>query len=236
MQDLDIIVHCVHLTKINSKLAIYHANQWKFSLILCQIHFMKNKVYIFLLILFTFSSFLGSAQKDTTETMGGVYLSLEDYKAGRLTYDIDCNMEKQKIKLYNFLAKPYFDVWYKGEKIRLQKDKVYGFKNCHDETFRFYDFMEYQLLEDRNICIYVQEQMVLADKSGKDAFSYFFSTSPNGPLKPLTNSNLKDSYPENRIFHKLINEKINSVNIADYDSLQKMFKVNTLYLKSLKKK
>lgn len=196
---------------------------------------MKNRLYTSLLFFFVFSSFISLSQKDTTETMGGVYLSLDDFKTGRLTYDIDCNMEKQKIKLYNFLAKPYFDVWYKGEKIRLQKDKVYGFKNCHDETFRFYDFMEYQVMEAKNICIYMQEQMILSEQSGKAAYSYFFSTSPGSALKPLTNSNLKDAYPENRTFHKLINEKINSVNIADYDSLQKTFKVNLLYLESLKK-
>lgn len=196
---------------------------------------MTNKLFIPITVSLLLLSTSLFSQKDTTETMGGVYLSLEDYKAGRLTYDIDCNLEKQKIKLYDFMAKPYFDVWHKGQKIRLQKSQVFGFRNCHDEVYRFYENMEYQLMDASNIFIFVQEQMFLSDKSGKDAYSYFFSTSVNGPLKPLTNSNLKDAYPENRVFHKLINEKINSVNISEYDSLQKKYKVNLLYLESLKK-
>jgi hypothetical protein len=168
--------------------------------------------------------------------MGGVYLSLNDFKAGILTYDIDCNMEKQKIKLYNFMAKPYFDVWYKGEKIRLQKNEVYGFKNCHDETFRFYDNMEFRVAQVDVICIYIQEQMVFSDKAGKDSYSYYFSVTPGSALKPLNNINLKNAYPQNRTFHKLLDEKINSVNIADYDSLQKAYKINQVYLESLSKK
>jgi len=197
---------------------------------------MRNFFFTSLSLLFISLSNPIFSQGDTTETMGGVYLTLEDFKTGKLTYDIDCRMEKQKIKLFNFLAKPYFDVYYQGEKFRLQKNEVYGFKDCHDHTFRFYDNMEYELVEAGNIYLYVQEQMILSEQAGKVSDTYFFSATPSDALKPLSAYNLKNAYPKNKEFHKLLDANIYSKNIAQYDSVNKMYKVNQLFLQSLDKK
>ena len=196
---------------------------------------MKARNLLSLIVLLLLNSTVVNAQKDTTLTLGGVYLSIDDFKSGKLTYDIDCNKEKQKIRLYDFFAKPYFDVWYKGEKIRLMKNQVFGYKNCLDKTFRFYENMDFQVVEIGGICIYSQEQMVLADKAGKVGISYFMSANPGGPIKVLNTNNLKDAFPENKVFQKMVDTKINSVNIADYDSLQKTYKINLLLKESLKK-
>jgi hypothetical protein len=193
------------------------------------------RIFISLQLLFLLTTISVSGQTEKEPTVGGVYLTLDDYNAGKLTYDIDCSMEKQKIKLHDFLAKPYMDVYYKGEKIRLEKNNVYGFKDCHDQTFRFFDNMEYKLVEAGKIVLYTQDQMILSEKSGKSSYTYFFSTTSNGPVKFLSNINLKAAYPENTTFHNLLDEKINSLNIAEYDSLKKTYRVNLLFLESERK-
>jgi hypothetical protein len=187
----------------------------------------------FLFFLLTTSYFHCQTEKEPT--LGGVYLTLDDYKSGKLTYDIDCSLEKQKIKLHDFLAKPYMDVYYRGEKHRLLKNEVYGFKDCHDQTFRFFDNLEYKLVEAGNIYLYTLEQLIFPEKADKTTVDFFFSSSMGGVIKPLNNINLKNAFPTNKTFHRLLDESINSINITRYDSIHKMYTVNKLYLESLAK-
>ncbi|MBK9283232.1 MAG: hypothetical protein IPM51_02825 [Sphingobacteriaceae bacterium] len=195
---------------------------------------IKQHFIYWIVILSCFNNPIFS-QKDTSETMGGVYLTTDDFKKGKLMYDIDCSTEKQKIKLFNFFTKPYFDVYYQGEKFRLQKNQVYGFKDCHDRTFRFYENMEFQLVEAGKIYLYFQEQLMFTEKAGSSSDAFFFSTEPGSVIKPLNVSNLKKAYPTNKTFHKLMDTQINNRNINAYDSLNKMYKINSLFIESLSK-
>ena len=121
------------------------------------------------------SANLFSQTEKKEPTLAGVYLTLADYKAGKITYDIDCSNEKQKIKLHDFFTKPYFDVNHKGEKHTLQKKDVYGYRDCHDNMFRFFNNEEYQLAESGSINIYFLQQAVAVDKSFTTINVYYFS-------------------------------------------------------------
>ena len=84
---------------------------------------IKKKILIICLISFTVINLFAQTQKKEI-TLAGVYLTLADFKINKLTYDIDCGTEKQKIKLHDFFTKPYIDVYYKDQKHTLQK-KMY---------------------------------------------------------------------------------------------------------------
>src|ERR1700677_3459561 len=91
-------------------------------------------------------SFLLLSVNGFTQTnKSGIYLSLADYKQHKLTYESDCGVEKEKIKLKEFFNKPFITVVYNGEKIKLLKNDIYGFRDCANQTFRFYENHEYQV-------------------------------------------------------------------------------------------
>ena len=167
------------------------------------------------------------------ETLAGIYLTLADFKIDKLTYNVDCVNEKQKIKLHDFFAKPYLDVYHKGKKITLQKKDTYGYKDCHGKTFRFFDNLEYELAESGGISIYFIQQSEAINKSFVNVNDYYFSVKPDGEIKPLTMQNLKSAFPDNHKFHDGLEADLKGNNMAEFDTFHKMYKVNHIYQMSL---
>ncbi len=177
----------------------------------------------------------GIAQQSKKDaTLAGVYLTHADFKAGKLTYDIDCIKEKQKIKLHDFFAKPYIDVYYRGEKHTLQKKDVYGYRDCKSNVFRFFENEEYQLAESGPLHIYFLQESAPYGKSFKWINIYYFSASPQGKIILLNKENLKLAFPDNHKFHDSLDEMFKSADISEFDTFHKMFKVNHLYQMAIK--
>jgi hypothetical protein len=183
-----------------------------------------------------FSSFDIFAQIEKKEsTLAGVYLTLTDFQIGKLSYDIDCSTEKQKIKLHDFFSRPYIDVYYKGEKYSLQKKDIYGFRDCHNNTYRFFKNDEYKLEEGGSINIYSLQESAPSGKSYKSISIYYFSSSLTSEIKSLTVENLKSAFPANYKFHDSLDEIFKGgVEVSEYDSFHKMYRVNHIYQLSLK--
>ena len=144
-----------------------------------------------------------------------------DYKTGKLTYSMNCDLPSGKIRLNHFFAKSYIDVINGDKKIQLYKDSIYGYKDCKQMDFRFYKEYdhEFQIAENKAMVIYICDIHV-ASSSGKSATL-------------VTINNLKKAFPDNMKFHdKLDLEFPSSKDISTYDDLHKMYKVNYLLSQS----
>ena len=150
------------------------------------------KASIFILIGFPFCDLL--AQTNTR----GIYNSWQDYNSNKLSLILNCNSPKNKIKLHHFFCGNYIDIIENGKQFRFKKDSIFGYRDCRQNDFRFYhnNEKEYRIAENSSIIIYVADVPVIAS-SGKTRTlvpAYFFSTTLNGEIYPLTILNLKKAF------------------------------------------
>lgn len=159
----------------------------------------------------------------------GVYLNFNDYVNNKMSYGINCKTEKHKIKLNEFLNKSYITVIHNDQKINLGKDTIYGVVFCGEPLVRFQDKEHYYLAEKGLVWIFYKMENKASRKTFFTEKKYYFSAKGDGKLIELSKENLRNAFPENHKFHDMLDAQINSnVNIAEYDSFHKMFKVNHL--------
>ncbi|PBQ30532.1 hypothetical protein CNR22_01690 [Sphingobacteriaceae bacterium] len=193
---------------------------------------MKNNrrllISFFLVLIFCQNSMAQTPVKDST--LAGIYASYDDFTNGRLSYQIDCSMEKQKIRLHDFMQKPFVEVFYKGRKIKLFKDELFGYQDCKGNMFRFYCNQEFQLAEIRDLSIYFLEENVSNGTSFNSERIFYFAVRPDGPLLPLTLQNIRSTFSGNQKFLQLVNCNIQTErDLSVYDDTRKTFMVNHLY-------
>lgn len=164
----------------------------------------------------------------------GIYLNLVDYQKQKLTYEINCNNEKHKIKLNEFFNKPYITVVHDGKKYTHQKKDIYGFRDCNNKVYRFFGNDEYQLEESSGIVIYSKTRNETQNKGFTVVKDYYFSSSPGGEIGRLTIGNIKRAFPDNHKFHDMLDVNFKNGDASLYDDFHKMFKVNHLLQMSLK--
>ena len=190
---------------------------------------MKKLIITFVLLTTTAVELL--AQKPN----GGIYKTYQDYQIG--IPSIVCNCNTDKIKLNHFFAKNYIDVINHGKKLRFNKNSLFGYRDCKQNDFRFFNERdkEYKIVENKSIVIYVADFAVISS-SGKTRElipKYFFSTSLTSAIQPLTVLNLKKAFPDNLKFHDLLDIAFgDGTSISVYDMENKMFKINFLLSKS----
>jgi hypothetical protein len=195
-----------------------------------------KKIIFFLLIMYLIK--FSFAQKEDTITYRGIFMNLQDYKSNKLSYVINCDSALGKIRLNHFFSQNYIDVFKDGKKIKLYKDSIFGYRDCKQSDYRFFQDRdrEYQIKENKNIVIYITDVPVTSS-SGKTVQlvqGYFFSTTPSSEILPLTIINLKKVFSGNLKFHDLLNvEFYGAKDISDYDDKHKMYKINYLLNQSL---
>ena len=169
----------------------------------------------------------------------GIYMNLSDYKANKLTYEIECSKEKhnRNIHLHDFFGnRPTVTVNHDGKKYTLKKNEIYGFIDCDNEAYRFFKNEVYHIAEagDIYIYIYTQTQNIAQSKGYKVVNNYYFSNTPSGQILRLTKDNLKNEFRNNDKFIALLDQNFGNDDIYAYDNLHKTFKVNYVYSKSTK--
>lgn len=183
------------------------------------------------LSLIVFGSITSSvAQQDSS----GVYLSASDFKNGKLAYAINCKTQKHKIKLNEFLSKPYITVVHDGKSINLDKKNIFGFRDCDDVTYRFVNQNQYTILNPTEEILLYRHVAQSASKNQPETVYYFFSKSAQGEVVDLTLTNLKKAFPDNHTFHDMLDTEFGSAPLTSYDSYHKIYKVNRIYLNSQK--
>jgi len=190
---------------------------------------MKNKTKIISTVLLIIS--LSTYAK----SQSGIYKSASDFKNDKLTNQNTCSGRK-KIHTHDFFwSMPTVKVEENGKKYTYLKSELYGYKNCKNEVYRFYNNTEYQIAEAGNIYVYVQQKNITQSKGFIVVNAYYFSTTPDGEIMPLTADNLKKAFRTNDKFLGLIEQHINAENVPEYDQVHTTFKINYLYSKSINK-
>ena len=169
-------------------------------------------------------------------SVSGIYLSSNDYSEGKLSFTFSCNTSG-KIKLNDFLSSAYVDVITDGKKIKLNKDSIFGYKNCKNETYRFYKKHdeEFLILENKSIVLYVSYVRVSSNdgKINNLVRAYFFSKTESSEIIPLTIQNLKHAFPGNVKFHAMLDAEFGSEEaLSTYSANDGMYKVNYLFNKA----
>jgi hypothetical protein len=126
---------------------------------------------------------------DAKAQSSGVYLSALDFASDKLAYEINCIIEKHKIKLNEFLKKDYITVVHDKEPYNLKKNEIFGFQDCAHMTYRFVGKSHYVMLNPTEE-IHLYEHTIEASKNQKEAEHYCFSISGSVDVKELTLTNL----------------------------------------------
>ena len=185
------------------------------------------------------SVFFAEAQKDTNLVrVSGIYKTSQDFDNGKLSYAFNCDSSSSKIKLHAIFSTNYIDIISNGNKIRVRKDSIFGYRDCKQKDFRFSknDDHQYQIMENKDIVIY-KTFVSVTSSSGKTTQlvpEYFFSVSSSGEMLPMTLINLKKAFPGNIKFHDMLDVQFgDGTVVSSYDSAHKMYMVNYLLTQSL---
>src|SRR5215203_1161826 len=93
---------------------------------------MKKSFYV---IFFCLTSFFAYSQKG--ERIKGIYKTRNDFVNGKLSFVIDCNSKKNRIKLNDFFIQPYITIKKGDSTHRLLKKDIYGYQMCNNKVYRF---------------------------------------------------------------------------------------------------
>jgi hypothetical protein len=193
-------------------------------------------LFIPVAVLAAFVFSIGASAQAAPPKTSGVYLTADDYKNGRLSFEGDCGSKAHRLELHNILNKPYIDVTHESEKRRYAKSDLFGFRACDGRDYRFASNLEYQILEAKELYIYAREVSVGYGKGIQNVPKYYFSAGPEGQILALTIENLKQAFPDNHRFHDSLDATFGAgQTLAEYDEFHKMFKVNRLLIDSLER-
>lgn len=166
-----------------------------------------------------------------TPRTSGVYMTADDYKNGRLSFEGDCGSKAHKLELHDVLHKSYIHVTHETEKRRFAKSDLFGFRACDGHDYRFASNLEHRILEARDLYIYSREVPVSHGRGVHTVRGYFFSAGPEGPVLALTLENLKKSFPDNQRFRDALDAAFGArQKLSEYDESRKMFRVNQLLI------
>jgi len=147
----------------------------------------------------------------------GIYLTASDYERKHLSYETDSS----NIRLNNSVWEmPYITVKEHGKKHRLNKRDIYAYIDDGKKVYRFYKNEVYFIAEAGNINVYVQTERIALGKGYEVKLHYYFSTSAEGAIMPLTIANLKNEYRNNGRFIELLDEFLNNGNVTNPQPLK----------------
>lgn len=161
------------------------------------------------------------------QNQSGVYLSRSDFENNNLTYATRGVSEVNKIHFNEFFVKPYIVVKHNGEKLQIFKDEIFAYMN-KGKVVHTWNYTQYNFIEKGPLWIYYKDVYASQTRGIKKERKYFYS-SGNGIIYPLTIDNLKRSFPDNRLFHILLDAVFRSDDdLSSYDGFAKKLKLNYL--------
>ena len=165
-----------------------------------------------------------------------MYLTADDYVNHRISFEGQCGTNDHNLELHDVLHKSYIHVKHDSKRVRYEKKDLFGFQACDGHNFRFVANLEYQIVEAKELYIYVYESWVSHGRTSQVLQNYYFSVGANGPIETLTLGNLKAAFPDNLRFLGLLFSRFDSDRaLAEYDKTQATFTVNRLLRESRNK-
>ncbi|HKC68315.1 MAG TPA: hypothetical protein VKG26_08800 [Bacteroidia bacterium] len=176
-------------------------------------------------------AFVFVAQTQMAQTTGsGVYITLADYKSNKLAEDVACKKHSKEIfKKHDVFAKTSFVVINNGKKTVYLKKDLYAYRDCANTVWRFYNNREYEIVETKEIYIYILEKIVLNGIAVEKGPVYYFSNGAGGEIKKLTMANLMAAYPNQQTFYILGTPVKSDEDIKAFDTTHKTDIANYLY-------
>lgn len=172
------------------------------------------------------------AEAQTTRR-SGLYMTSGDYENQRLSFEGVCGSTDHNLELHNVLHKSYIHVKHESEMRRFAKKELFGFRACDGRDYRFVSNLEYQIMEAKQLYIYVHEKLAMQGRTTRTFREYYFSVGGNGQIHALTLPNLKEAFPEDHRFQALLDSSFgNGQDLAEYDKSRETFAVNRILLAS----
>jgi len=87
----------------------------------------------------------------------GIYFTADDYEMNKLSFVIDCKIQKHKIKSEMIFHPNEISIKHNDSTYTYPKDTIYGIKYCDGSIVRIYNNSEYPLINPHEtILIYKQ--------------------------------------------------------------------------------
>lgn len=187
----------------------------------------------FLIILLGSLLQVGAAHAQASQGNSGLYRTAADFRQRRLTLPGNCKTDGHRLRLHEFLSRPYLTVVHHGQEYRVAKDTLFGFRDCDGREFRFTtDKQYYPILNPKEeILLYKVEQATVGKNPGY--VRRYFSASAEAPVLPLTIQNVKNAFPDNRKFQELLDAQCKQESdMMAFDTGHGMTMVNWLLKRS----
>lgn len=167
------------------------------------------------------------------QTGSGIYLTEEDFINKKTSYQQEDAGQQHKVNADVLFRQGLVKVK-QGDKVHnFKKGKIFGFRDKYNQDFRFLDNKKYKVVDDAHFYLYSTRVEVTKGKERTKETKYYFSTAAGSELIPLTKSNLKKAFPDNRNFHDLLDMQFRSDrDLVMYDSYHKEYKVKSIFNKA----
>ncbi|WP_183560410.1 hypothetical protein [Mucilaginibacter sp. SP1R1] len=186
---------------------------------------MKTSIKMLLTILVI--SMLGvRLHAQTKATVTGIYLTEQDFKAGKLSYVLN---EGDKLQLNGFLNGKHVSLIYQGKKIKLSKNEIFGYRQ-HNQDFRFYQTGVYRILDTAGFTLYSHPELIQQGKGYAAVQHYFYSMDSAKPILNLTIQNICNSFMAQSDFrYNVENYFHQDADLITFDKADNEYEVKYLY-------
>lgn len=186
---------------------------------------MKNSIKM-VIIMMVISIQANRLMAQNTNANTGIYLTVQDYKASKLSYVPEAG---KKLKLHEFLGGNRISVNAGSKRISLLKSDVFGYRDG-GKDYRFYQNEAYEILDTAGFQLYAHVQLIPQGKGYVRAETYFYSTATATPVLNLTVANVYRSFPEQNDFRYSIRNYFHGdADLMAYDSINREYQIKYLY-------
>jgi len=191
------------------------------------------------LLVFVFVITSTANAQDKLTNQSGVYKSFADFQAKKLDLAVDVTKEKHKIKVHDFINKTEIDVIHDNKKYTFKKKDIYGIRDVKGDDYRFYNDIEYQIVQVDTIYIYTKSKDINSsngkNRQTKHVTEYFLSKTGDSDILILNAENIKKAFPDNHKMHDALDMMFKGDNdLTEYDRFHKSYKVVRFLKKNLK--
>lgn len=183
---------------------------------------MKVKILIYLcLFVLTSNSLYAQYSYTMVNDSAGIYLTFEDFEAGKLTNGFKPYQKNYALWPQGFFKNKDVELITPDTSIVYKRSEIWGYTDHKGNLIRVFDNHHYKVLCDKGLIIYIIYSPTKA--------SYHFSKTLNGTIYRLTRKNLTTIYADNP---ELLN-KINATkkkHWLTWDEKKESYFINELFL------
>jgi len=165
-----------------------------------------------------------------------LYNNFNDFAAKQLSDPVQCGEKKDKLRIDAFFGSRWVIVIHGGKKQRIEKSKLYGYRDCSGNDFRFYGRVVYKVMDTEGFYMYSRAEFIQIKGFRQPVTKYYFSLKGDDLPQSLTAVNLKKTFPGNKQFRYSLDAQFqDDKDLAAYDPYSKKYKIKDLFNQSMNK-